>query len=163
MKIWNLVIFELTKVPRHSKSLWQVSSYDFEPTFIICFVIRRVLPDQPKYKQITKPLTRNKHLSLLYFWVRLILILHERTEKSYTAWENWKVLSYMRNTKSLIRNVEDYNVCPIAVKSRISSDIFCLNWRFWFKQLKVLTWLEKWIIPTVLKSFFWQRLLYELA
>ena len=28
----------------------QVSSYDFEPTFkfIIWFVIRRVLPDQPK-------------------------------------------------------------------------------------------------------------------
>ena len=28
--------------------LLQVSSYDYEPTFIICFVIRRVLPDQPK-------------------------------------------------------------------------------------------------------------------
>ena len=27
--------------------LLQVSSYDFEPTFIICLVIRRVLPDQP--------------------------------------------------------------------------------------------------------------------
>ena len=26
----------------------QLSNYDFEPTFIICFVIRRVLPDQPK-------------------------------------------------------------------------------------------------------------------
>ena len=23
-------------------------SHDFEPTFILCFVIRRVLPDQPK-------------------------------------------------------------------------------------------------------------------
>jgi hypothetical protein len=29
-------------------SLPQVGSYDFEPTFIICFVIIRVLPDQPK-------------------------------------------------------------------------------------------------------------------
>ena len=32
----------------------QVSSHDFEPTFIICFVIKRVLPDQHKRKQITK-------------------------------------------------------------------------------------------------------------
>ena len=28
----------------------QVISYDFEPTFIICFAIRKVLPDQPKVK-----------------------------------------------------------------------------------------------------------------
>jgi hypothetical protein len=37
-------------------------------------VIRRVLPDQPKLKQIAKPLTRNKHLSLLYFWAVLIAL-----------------------------------------------------------------------------------------
>ena len=48
----------------------QVSSYDFEPTFIICFVIKRVLPDQPK------PLTRNKHPSLLYFCLYLSYTEH---------------------------------------------------------------------------------------
>ena len=33
--------------------------------------IRGVLPDQPKQKKITKPLTCNKHLSLLNFCLRL--------------------------------------------------------------------------------------------
>jgi hypothetical protein len=51
--------------------LLQVSSHDFEPTFIIFFLNWRILPDQPKQKQITKPLTRNKHLSLLQFWCTL--------------------------------------------------------------------------------------------
>ena len=45
--------------------LLQVSSHEFEPTFVILVLICRILPDQPKLKQITKPLTRNKHLSLL--------------------------------------------------------------------------------------------------
>jgi hypothetical protein len=49
--------------------LLQVSSHDFEPTFTIFFLNWRILPVQPKWKQITKPLTRNKHLSLLYFWL----------------------------------------------------------------------------------------------
>ena len=52
-------------------------------------------------------------------WIRKLksLILHERTEKSYIPWENWKVLSYMRNTKSLIRYMEDCNVCPMSPNS----------------------------------------------
>jgi hypothetical protein len=29
-------------------NVYYCCKYDFEPTFIICFVIRRVLPDQPK-------------------------------------------------------------------------------------------------------------------
>ena len=39
--------------------LLQVSSHNFEPIYLIC----RILPDQ---QQISKPLTRNKHRSLLY-------------------------------------------------------------------------------------------------
>ena len=39
---------------------------------------------------------------------------HDRNEKSYIERENWKVLSYMRNTKSLIRYMEDYNVYPMS-------------------------------------------------
>ena len=42
---------------------------------------------------------------------------HDRNEKSYIARENWKVLSYMRNTKRLIRNMEDHNVCPMSYMS----------------------------------------------
>ena len=34
-------------------------------------LICRLLPDHPKWKQITKPLTYNKHLSLPYFWTEL--------------------------------------------------------------------------------------------
>ena len=49
--------------------LLQKGSYDFEPTWIILFLICRVLPDQPERKEITKPLTNNKYLSLLYFWL----------------------------------------------------------------------------------------------
>ena len=41
------------------------------------FLIRRVWPDQPKQKPITKPLTHNKHLSLLYFWAIGFLKLEE--------------------------------------------------------------------------------------
>ena len=48
--------------------LLQVSSHDFEPTFIIFCLNWRILPDQPNKKQNNKPLTCNKHLSLLYFW-----------------------------------------------------------------------------------------------
>ena len=46
--------------------LLKVSSHDFEPTFIILVLIYRILPDQPKWKQITKSLTHNKHLSLIF-------------------------------------------------------------------------------------------------
>ena len=55
--------------------LLQVSSHDFEPTFIILVLICRILPDQPKYKQITKPLIHNQHLSLLYFCCCLARVL----------------------------------------------------------------------------------------
>ena len=51
--------------------LLRVSSHDFEPTFIILVLICRILSDQPKKRQITKPLTRKKHLSMLYFWAQL--------------------------------------------------------------------------------------------
>ena len=42
-------------------------------------------------------------------WIRKpeSLIMYEKTEKSY---------SYIRNTKSLIRYMEDYNVCPISAQ-----------------------------------------------
>ena len=45
----------------------QVNSHDFEPTFIILFLIGRVLPDQQQKKQIIK------HISLLYFWSERLL------------------------------------------------------------------------------------------
>ena len=48
--------------------LLQVSSHDFEPTFIIFCLNWRIIPEQPKWKQNTKPVICNKHLILLYFW-----------------------------------------------------------------------------------------------
>ena len=45
----------------------QVSRYDFEPIVIILVLIGTILPDQPKYKKITKHLTSNKYPSLLNF------------------------------------------------------------------------------------------------
>ena len=92
--LWNSTT-ELMLYYRYAQSLLllQVSSYDFEPTFIICFVIRRVPPDQPKWKQITKPLTRNKHLSLLYFCIRL------RT-KPRQLWELFHHVKGIKNWKN---------------------------------------------------------------
>ena len=80
-------------------------------------------------------------------------ILHEKTEKSYLTWEIQKVLyEIWRTTMSAqypicLPNVPTFCPMSFAVKSRISSDMFCLNCSSWFKQLKVLTWPEKWISP----------------
>ena len=51
-------------------------------------------------------------------WIRKpkSLILHKKIEKSYLTLENWRALSYMRNTESSIRNMEDSNVCPMSAQ-----------------------------------------------
>ena len=38
--------------------------------------------------------------------------MDKKTKESYLAWENWKVLSYMRSTESLIRNMVDSQCLP---------------------------------------------------
>ena len=50
------------------KAAIYIVSFFYESDYIL-FLVCRVLTDQPKRKQITKPLTNNKYLSLLYFWV----------------------------------------------------------------------------------------------
>ena len=47
--------------------LLQVSSHDFEPTFNIFLSELKNTARPAQIKKITKPLTGNKHLSLLYF------------------------------------------------------------------------------------------------
>ena len=55
----------------------------------------------------------------------LYLFSCKKTKMSYITWEGRNVLSYMKNTESLIRDMEDSNFCPMSAQFLPNVPSFC--------------------------------------
>ena len=109
--------------------LLQVSSHDIEPTFIVFCLNWRILPDQ------SKPLTRNKHLSLLYFWPEAKIWFLKYMEQNARTQNFHNIRSF----KSLIYTTDEqkYNeiqwllcqLCQFIIKKK-KSYFWSWNWHY---------------------------------